>query len=299
MSEKDCAHCGDADCAAQQKRPGEQDAAYLERQALAASMCQIKHKIMVLSGKGGVGKSTVAVNLAAALALRGNKVGLLDVDLHGPSVPKMLHLQGTTVSSSDNKLYPIKLRMGDGLMSVMSIGFLLPRPDDAVIWRGPRKYGVIKQFLQDVDWGALDYLVVDAPPGTGDEPMAVAELIEGADGAVLVTTPQDISVQDVRRSVVFCRQVALPVLGVVENMSALVCPHCGETVHLFGRDGGRAMADSMHVPFLGSIPIDPAVVTSGDSGKPIVQQYPQSQSAQAFFAIVDKMPGVAESSAEK
>jgi len=180
-------------------------------------MCGIKHKILVLSGKGGVGKSTVAVNVAASLAMAGKKVGLLDSDIHGPSIPKMLHVEGAPVVSGDTSLSPVKVGMQPGLLSVMSIGFLLRGRDDAVIWRGPAKHGVIKQFLKDVDWGNLDYLVVDSPPGTGDEPLSVIQLIENADGAIIVTTPQQVAVQDVRRSIMFCRQLSLNVLGVVEK----------------------------------------------------------------------------------
>jgi predicted Fe-Mo cluster-binding NifX family protein len=168
----------------------------------------------------------------------------------------------------------------------MSIGFLLPHRDDAVIWRGPMKYGVIKQFLKDVEWGELDYLLIDSPPGTGDEPLAVAELVDNADGAVVVTTPQEMAVQDVRRCIVFCRQVSLPVLGVVENMSGFTCPNCGERVEIFGTDGGRTMAKEMGVPYLGSIPIEPDVVLSSDRGTPVVQAKPHSETAKAFGRIV-------------
>jgi Mrp family chromosome partitioning ATPase/predicted Fe-Mo cluster-binding NifX family protein len=258
----------------------------LDRQALLSRMCQIQHKIMVLSGKGGVGKSTVAVNLAAGLAMAGKRVGLLDVDIHGPSVPKLLHLEGTPISGIGNTLYPVRLGCGAGMLSVMSIGFLLRGRDDAVIWRGPRKYGVIKQFLKDVEWGELDYLVVDSPPGTGDEPLAVAQLIEKADGAVVVTTSQQVAVADVRRCIAFCRQLELPVLGVVENMSGLTCPKCGEVLNIFGVDGGRALAEELGVPYLGAIPLEPDVVVSGDSGTPMVQAKPHSETAKAFGRIV-------------
>jgi ATP-binding protein involved in chromosome partitioning len=241
---------------------------------------------MVLSGKGGVGKSTVAVNLAAALAMAGKRVGLLDVDIHGPSVPKLLHLEGVPITGSENSLYPVKVGFRTGLLSVMSIGFLLRGKNDAVIWRGPRKFGLIKQFLKDVEWGELDYLVVDSPPGTGDEPLAVAQLIEKADGAVVVTTPQEVAVQDVRRCIVFCRELDRPVLGVVENMSGFTCPKCGEHVGIFGSDGGRLMAGEMGVPYLGSIPIEPAVSASCDSGRPLVQAHPHSETAKAFGRIV-------------
>jgi Mrp family chromosome partitioning ATPase len=252
-------------------------------------MCQIKHKVMVLSGKGGVGKSTVAVNLASALSMAGKRVGLLDIDIHGPSVPKLLHVEGTPISGSEAGLAPVKVGFRTGLLSVMSIGFLLRERDDAVIWRGPRKYSLIKQFLRDVEWGELDYLVVDSPPGTGDEPLAVAQLIENADGAVIVTTPQDLSVQDVRRCIVFCREVDLPVLGVVENMSGFICPKCGEQIQIFGSGGGRNMAQEMGVPFLGQIPIDPEVVTSGDGGRPMVYSHPDSEAAKAFDRVVQML----------
>ena len=285
-TDKTCKTCDDSQCAAQGKRPGERDEDFLERQELLSRMCRIKHKIMVLSGKGGVGKSTVAVNLATALALAGKKVGLLDVDIHGPSVPKLLHIEGTPLLWNDKTLLPVKFDCGAGSLSVMSIAFLLRQRDDAVIWRGPRKYAVIKQFLKDVEWGELDYLVVDSPPGTGDEPLAVAQLIEKADGAVVVTTPQEVAVQDVRRCIVFCRQVELPVLGVVENMSGFTCPKCGELVKIFGADGGRLMAEEMGVPYLGAIPIEPEIVVSGDSGTPMVQAKPHSETAKAFGRIV-------------
>jgi Mrp family chromosome partitioning ATPase len=284
-SDKTCKTCGDSQCSAQERRPGERDGEFIERQALLSRMCRIKHKVMVLSGKGGVGKSTVAVNLATVLALAGKHVGLLDIDIHGPSVPKLLHLEGMPISGSDDAFYPVQLGCGAGKLSVMSIGFLLRERDEAVIWRGPRKFGVIKQFLKDVEWGDLDYLVVDSPPGTGDEPLAVAQLIEKADGTVIVTTPQEVAVQDVRRCIVFCRQVGLPVLGVVENMSGFTCPKCGELVRIFGADGGRKMAEEMGVPYLGAIPIEPEVVVSGDSGTPMVQAKPHSETAKAFGRI--------------
>ncbi|MBN2575484.1 MAG: P-loop NTPase [Deltaproteobacteria bacterium] len=289
--DKTCKTCNDSGCGAQAQRPGERDEEFRERQALLSRMCRIKHKIMVLSGKGGVGKSTVAANLATALALAGKSVGLLDVDIHGPSVPKLLHLEGTPISGSDNTIDPVEITCGAGRLSVMSIGFLLRERDDAVIWRGPRKFNVIKQFLRDVAWGDLDYLVIDSPPGTGDEPLTVAQLIEGADGAVIVTTPQEVAVQDVRRCIGFCRQLGLPVLGVVENMSGFTCPKCGEMVRIFGTDGGRRMAEEMSVPFLGAIPIEPEVVVSGDSGAPMVQANPHSETAKAMGRIVRVLLG--------
>ncbi|MBN2243992.1 MAG: P-loop NTPase [Acidobacteria bacterium] len=276
----------DSSGAAREKHPGERDQDILDRRALQSRMSQIRHKILVLSGKGGVGKSTVAVNLAVALAMAGKRVGLLDVDIHGPSVPKLLHIEGMPISGSENALHPVEVACSPGMINVMSIGFLLRDRDDAVIWRGPRKYGVIKQFLKDVEWGNLDFLVVDSPPGTGDEPLAVAQLLENADGAIVVTTPQEIAVQDVRRCVVFCRQLNLPVIGVVENMSGYTCPKCGEHVSIFGDGGGRAMAEEMGLPYLAGIPIEPEIVASGDGGTPMVQAHPHSKTATAFGRIV-------------
>jgi Mrp family chromosome partitioning ATPase len=266
--------------------PGKRGEDLADRQALLSRMGRIEHKVMVLSGKGGVGKSTVAVNLAAALAMAGRRVGLLDVDIHGPSIPKLLRAEDAPVAARDGVLRPVQVECGPGALSVMSIGFLLPERDAAVIWRGPMKHGAIKQFLKDVDWGDLDYLVVDAPPGTGDEPLAVAQMIEGADGAIVVTTPQQVAVQDVRRCIVFCRQVGLPVLGVVENMSGFTCPECGRLSKIFGGGGGSAMAHEMNVRFLGAIPIEAEVVVSGDDGAPFVLGRPDSATAKAFGDVV-------------
>jgi len=251
----------------------------LEQAQVRQRMASIKHKILVLSGKGGVGKSTLAVNLAVSLALAGKPTGLLDIDIHGPSVPKILNLEGEGVVPGQDGMLPV--RMGENL-KVMSIGFLLPSGNDAVIWRGPRKYHTIKQFLKDVDWGDLDFLIVDSPPGTGDEPLAIAQLLENADGAIVVTTPQDVALSDVRRGITFCRNVNLPVLGVVENMSGFVCPRCGERTDIFRSGGGERMAQEMKVPFLGRIPIDPQVVEACDSGQPYIQQFADSATARCF-----------------
>jgi Mrp family chromosome partitioning ATPase/predicted Fe-Mo cluster-binding NifX family protein len=238
--------------------------------------------VVVLSGKGGVGKSTVAVNLAAALMLSGKRVGLLDVDIHGPSVPTMLGLEGSTVHEERGEIVPVML----GGLKVLSLGFLLRNQDDAVIWRGPMKMGVIKQFLKDVAWGDLDYLVIDSPPGTGDEPLSVCQLIGNLDGAVIVTTPQKVAAVDVRKSISFCRQLEVPVLGVVENMSGFVCPNCGEVTPILLAGGGRRIAEDMGVPFLGSIPIDPNIAQSCDEGRPFIQQYSESPTAGILREII-------------
>ena len=285
MGETKCGTCGKSDCSAREPRADESLDDFLERQALAERMCRIKRKIVVLSGKGGVGKSTVAVNLAIALSLSGRKVGLLDVDIHGPSVPKMLGLDRTRVQTQGETMRPVEL----GSLKVMSIGFLLSKADQAIIWRGPMKMGIIKQFLKDVAWGDLDYLIVDCPPGTGDEPLSVIQLMENADGAIIVTTPQEVALLDVRKSVTFCRELKLPVLGVVENMSGFICPKCGEIVDIFKKGGGEAMASDMGVPFLGRVPITRAVVDSGDAGRPCVYHYADDLAAKAFQRIADKL----------
>jgi len=279
-----------ASCAAKETCPEENMDAFLEQQKLDDRMRLIRHKVMVLSGKGGVGKSTVAVNLAVSLALAGKKVGLLDVDIHGPSIPKLLRLDDAKVQIEHGAILPVE-KAG---LKVMSIGFLLDNRDDAVIWRGPMKMGVIKQFLQDVEWGELDYLVIDSPPGTGDEPLSVCQLVKNADGAVIVTTPQDVATADVRKSITFCRQLSLPVLGVVENMSGFVCPKCGAVTDIFKTGGGERMASEMKVPFLGRIPLDPAVGQACDDGKPFVYHYSRTETAKAFERMIAPILALSE-----
>jgi len=257
----------------------------LEALELQTSMERIGRKILVLSGKGGVGKSTVAANLAMSLAREGKKVGLLDVDLHGPSIPKILGLDGQRLGpDAAGGIAPIKV--SDNL-SVVSVGMLLNSATEAVIWRGPMKYNVIRQFLKAVQWGRLDYLVIDSPPGTGDEPLAVARMVGKGAWAVVVTTPQDVAIADVRRSVSFCKTLSLRVVGIIENMSGLVCPHCGEQVDLFKVGGGKKLAAEMGVPFLGRIPFDPQIVASGDSGTPFTQSFAESQAAKAFALAIE------------
>jgi ATP-binding protein involved in chromosome partitioning len=255
-----------------------------EKLALQDNISRIKHKMIVLSGKGGVGKSTVATNIAIALSLKGQKVGLMDIDIHGPSIPKMLGLEGQTLKGTETGLAPIVYT--DNLR-VISIGFILRTQDDAVIWRAPLKHKLIRDFLTDVKWGELDYLVVDSPPGTGDEPLSVVQLLGDADGAIVVTTPQDVALTDVRKAITFCRQVNLPIIGVVENMSGFVCPYCGKTVDIFKRGGGQEMAREMRVPFLGRIPLEPKIVETGDSGKPYLQYYKDSETTKAFNMVIE------------
>ena len=263
-------------------------------------MENIKHKILVLSGKGGVGKSSIAVNLAVWLTTQGKNVGLLDIDIHGPSIPKLLNLEDRGVLPEGDKIKPILY--GDTL-KIMSIGFLLQNQSDALIWRGPMKHNVIKQFVTDVSWGELDYLVVDCPPGTGDEPLSIVQLLgfgqtqnrvpacppAGADGAIVVTTPQQLSVVDVKKCITFCRQLNLPILGIIENMSGFVCPHCNNRTDIFKGSGGKQMAEEFNVPFLGSIPMDPAMVIACDSGEPFIRFDNQSPVAQALKHVFEPL----------
>jgi len=282
---KSCGSCETTDCSAAHQKPDETAEEFQERQALLKRMCQVKHKVLVLSGKGGVGKSTVAVNMAISLALAGKRVGLLDVDIHGPSIPKMLGLNNhRPMTQGEATIIPV---IFDNKIKVISIAFFLPSTDDAVIWRGPLKMSVIRQFLRDVEWGELDYLVIDSPPGTGDEPLSVIQLIEDASGAVIVTTPQEVALADVRKSINFCRKVNLRVLGVIENMSGFVCPDCGALHEIFKSGGGEKMAKEMGVPFLGKVPIDSDIVVSCDTGKPFCQNYEGTKTADAFGAIVN------------
>lgn len=259
MAEQTCSSCSSQESC---KDTGKEDA------KLKQSLSRIKNKIVVLSGKGGVGKSSMAVNIAVGLSLAGKKVGLMDVDVHGPTVPRLLHLGGSRPQSRDQSLEPIQWSEN---LAVMSIGFLIPNKDDSVIWRGPIKMHLIRQFIQDVSWGDLDYLVVDCPPGTGDEPISVMQLLGKDARAVIVTTPQDVAVDDVRRSVNFCRQTGNEVLGIVENMSGFVCPHCGERVDIFNAGGGDRLAAETGLPLLGKIPLDPAIVKAGDEGVALLQ----------------------------
>jgi Mrp family chromosome partitioning ATPase/predicted Fe-Mo cluster-binding NifX family protein len=253
---------------------------------LQERLSRIGRTLMVLSGKGGVGKSTVAVNLALSLAAQGQRVGLLDVDIHGPSIPKMLGIGGQKVGVKDNEIIPIE---AFGKLHVVSMGLLIENDDQPVVWRGPLKYNVIKQFLQNVMWGNLDYLVIDAPPGTGDEPLSIGQLIKERASAVIVTTPQQVATIDVAKCVTFCNQLELPVAGIIENMSGFICPHCGQEVDIFSKGGGKELASRMGVPFLGAVPLDPDIVKSGDSGTPYILTYTTSETAKRFDEIVDRI----------
>lgn len=250
-----------------------------------ASLNRIKHKLVIMSGKGGVGKTSTSVNLAIALARLGHKVGLMDVDLHGPDVPRMLGLTAMLGLSANQKLDP--LHYNDHL-KVVSIESLMASKDDAVIWRGPMKYSAIRQFISDVDWGDLDFLLIDSLPGTGDEPLTVAQTIPDAK-AVIVTTPQEVSLADVRKSISFCHTLKMEIFGLVENMSGYVCPHCGEKVDIFGAGGGEKTAREARIDYLGCIPLDPNVVTCSDNGQPYQETYPDSPVTQAYETIAGKI----------
>jgi ATP-binding protein involved in chromosome partitioning len=256
-----------------------------EQTRLQDNMSKIKHKIAVISGKGGVGKSTVTANLGAALAKEGFKVGVLDADIHGPSIPRLYGLEGKTAKTNISGVFPVEGPMG---IKVMSIGFFMAE-QMPTIWRGPLKMKAIKQFLTDVLWGELDYLLIDLPPGTGDEPLSVAQLVPDLDGAIIVTMPSELSSQIVKKAITFAETLEMDVLGVVENMSGFICPHCGTKTEIFQSGGGKKMAAEMNVDFLGSIPIDPKVGVDADKGLPFVISHPESEASKVFNEIVAKV----------
>ena len=259
----------------------------LQEAEIRETLSHIKHKILVMSGKGGVGKSSVAAYLAVILAGRGFKVGLMDVDLHGPSIPRMLGLKGGIQPSfHPGKAIPVHFSSNLQVISIESL--MGENKDAATIWRGPLKIGVIRQFISDMEWPPLDYLIVDSPPGTGDEPLTVAQTIPDAK-ALIVTTPQEISLADVRKSLNFCRQVNMKILGIVENMSGMLCPHCGKEIDLFGSRGGEFLAQSENLPLLGRLPLEPEIVRQGDAGNVSGLDDDRIPFNKAFNAMVDKM----------
>ncbi|MBW1853600.1 MAG: Mrp/NBP35 family ATP-binding protein [Deltaproteobacteria bacterium] len=255
-----------------------------EQRLLDERMSRVKHKFMVISGKGGVGKSTVATNLAMTLANEGYEVGLMDADIHGPNIPKMLGIEDERPGTSAKGLLPITTIHN---LKVMSMAFFLQSKDDAVIWRGPLKHGAIKQFLGDVYWGDLDYLIIDLPPGTGDEALSVAHLLKNVDGAIVVTTPQEVALLDSRKAVTFTRQLKVPLVGIVENMSGFNCPHCHTPIDLFKKGGGERASREMLIPFLGRIPIDPEMVSCGDSGISLFSRPGHEEVKSAFTNICE------------
>ena len=253
--------------------------------AVNESLGKIKNKILVMSGKGGVGKTSTSVNLSIALADKGYNVGIMDVDLHGPDVPRMLGLEGTPQVNENKKLNPISYSK---TLSAISIESFTPNKDDAIIWRGPLKFSAIKQFIGDIDWGNLDFLIIDAPPGTGDEPLTVAQTISDAK-AIIVTTPQEVALADVRKSINFCKTVKMEIFGLIENMSGFSCPHCGEMIELFGTGGGEKTANQMGIRFLGRIPFDPKMVACGDSGVCYQESHSDSAVTKAFTDVAETM----------
>ncbi len=273
-----------AGCGGGQTPEAQQAAAAQQEVAIKQSLGKIKKKILVMSGKGGVGKSTVSVNLALGLAQAGYKVGLMDVDIHGPDVVRMLDLKGdSTAPQSATGLVPT-LQYSDNL-KVVSLEYMMRDRDEAIIWRGPMKIQAIRQFISDMDWGELDYLIIDAPPGTGDEPLTVAQTIPNLK-AVVVTTPQNMALADVRKSISFCKTVKVEIAGVVENMSGFICPHCDESVDIFKSGGGEKLARELELPFLGKIPMDPRVVTGGDDGRPFLVSAEGGAAVEAFSSFV-------------
>ncbi|MFI4910485.1 MAG: iron-sulfur cluster carrier protein MrpORP [Sedimentisphaeraceae bacterium JB056] len=257
-----------------------------DEKKLQDNMAAIGKKILVLSGKGGVGKSTVAANIAMELAQKGYKVGLLDIDFHGPSIPRLTGLTGQKSFGTETELMPVPA--GDNLR-VMSIAFLLQDDSQAVVWRGPMKYSVIQKLLADTVWGDLDYLVVDAPPGTGDEPLSIAQLVGNNAGAILVTTPQRVAIEDVRRCVTFCKQVFLPIWGIVENMAGFVCPKCEETIDIFGKDGGKQLAEEFNIDLLSRIPMDSQIAAGADEGDSIANSSVSKPVREALDTLINKI----------
>ena len=253
--------------------------------AVKETLGRIQRKFIVMSGKGGVGKTSTAVNLAMALAARGVKVGLIDVDLHGPDVPRMLGFNGILDLNAENKLIPMRY---NERLSAVSVEALMEGKDDAIIWRGPVKHSMIQQFIGQVAWGDLDVLLIDAPPGTGDEPLTVAQSIKEAK-AIIVTTPQEVSLSDVRKSINFCKTVKMEIFGLIENMSGFTCPHCNSTLDLFGNGGGERTASATGVTFLGRIPFDSQMVECSDAGVSYQEKYPESAVSKAYAQIAEKL----------
>ena len=249
---------------------------------------KIKNKIMVFSGKGGVGKTTVTVNLAAALAEKGRKVGILDADIHGPNVPLMLGVEGLETESSCKGIHPVEAKIGKHKIKIMSLSFFIEK-DSPVIWRGPMKIGLIQQFLTDVNWGELDYLIIDLPPGTGDEALTIAQSIPNVTGSIIVTTPQEVSLLDSRKAAAFSKKLNIKILGIIENMSGFICPHCKKEINLFPSGAAEKAAHDLQINILGKIPTDPSVAQDSDAGTPFIVQHPSSEAAKAFKKIVEKI----------
>ena len=253
---------------------------------LKENMAKIKQVFIVMSGKGGVGKSTVAVNLAYALSLSGKNTGIMDIDLHGPNIAKMLGIENQSITTDEFGIEPVKVNDHLKAISLALVGL---KRDAPIIWRGPMKSGAIKQFLSDVYWGELDCLIIDSPPGTGDEPLSACQFIPNITGAIIVTTPQDVAVLDARKSIQFAKELKIPVAGIIENMSGYTCPHCHHEVNLFKKGGGEKTASEFNIPFLGGIPFNQEMVEMGDQGTPFVSFKPDSKEVKIFLQIVQKI----------
>jgi len=251
---------------------------------IKGNLKNVKHKIVVLSGKGGVGKSTISATLAKYLSKKGKNVGILDSDIHGPSIPKILGVEDEKAVGSKEGILPVETNEG---LKIMSMGYLIPNKDAPVIWRGPMKMGALKQLLGDVSWGNLDYLIIDLPPGTGDEPLSIAQLIPDLDGAIIVTTPQDVALVSVRKSINFVKKMNLNIIGIVENMSGFTCPHCGKKIDIFKTGGGKKASEDFKIPYLGSIPIDPDIVEIGDSQDKI--EIKNKDTEKSYIDLVEKV----------
>ncbi|MFA5332424.1 MAG: Mrp/NBP35 family ATP-binding protein [Methanoregula sp.] len=280
----------DKNCTSTQAGPAK-DPTNVPKDLPPKAKIDVKNVILVLSGKGGVGKSTVAVNLAAALSDSGKNVGILDLDIHGPNVPKMLGIENQRPVVLAKSIQPVRI---SPTLAVMSMAFLLPDTSTPVVWRGPMKMGAIQQFLSEVSWGSLDYLVVDLPPGTGDEALTIAQLAPNVRGAVIVTSPQDVAVMDATKAIEFIKKLDLPVIGIIENMSGMLCPHCHEHVDIFGKGGGKKAAEQHDIPFLGEIPLDPAMVLAGDEGRPFIHVHSGSPTAQAMQDVMENLVKILE-----
>jgi len=267
-----------------------------QKKRVREKMARVKHKIMIMSGKGGVGKSTITANLAAALAKRGYRVGILDSDIHGPSIPKILGIQGKHPQKAETGITPLTTNHG---VKVISMDLFLSSSEDPLIWRGPLKMKAIRQLLSDVDWGELDYLLVDLPPGTGDEPINIAQLMPEMDGALIITAPSALSQHVVRKAVTMAQRMRIPIVGIIENMSGFVCPNCGEKHSLLGSGGGEQISKEMNIRHLGKIPIDPKIAENTDQGTPFALSNPESEAAKIFNEIVEKIRKTVENNITK
>jgi Mrp family chromosome partitioning ATPase len=247
-------------------------------------MNDIKHKLIIGSNKGGVGKSTVTTNLAIALAEKGFAVGLADADLHGPNIPKLLQAENVRLKSTDTGIDPYVTSNG---LKVASLGFLIEDPNMHIAWRDAVKYDFIIELLGNINWGPLDYLLFDLPPGTGNEQITIIDFIGDVDGAVVVTTPQDLAILDARKMISFARDSNVPIVGIIENMSTMTCPHCDEKIDVFKKGGGKKLAEELVLPYLGSIPLDRQIVANSDSGEPVVLSRPDSVAAKAFMQLAE------------